>query len=113
MPIGNLTSQFFANLYLDSLDHFCEEVLRAKGYLRYVDDFALFHDDRGWLEELVPAHCALPRRPPPAPAPGEDPRGRDPRAGPLSRLWLLPGGYQRLAEENVRRFRNRLRGLRD
>ena len=43
LPIGNLTSQFFANLYLDGLDHFCKEVLRAKGYVRYVDDFALFH----------------------------------------------------------------------
>ena len=42
LPIGNLTSQFFANLYLDGLDHFCKEVLRAKGYVRYVDDFALF-----------------------------------------------------------------------
>ena len=40
LPIGNLTSQFFANLYLDGLDHFVKEVLRAKGYLRYVDDFA-------------------------------------------------------------------------
>jgi hypothetical protein len=45
LPLGNLTSQFFANLYLDGLDHFCTEVLRPRGYLRYVDDFALFHDD--------------------------------------------------------------------
>ena len=45
LPIGNLTSQFFANLYLDGFDHFCKEVLGAKGYIRYVDDFALFHDD--------------------------------------------------------------------
>ena len=42
--IGNLTSQFFANLYLDRFDHFVTEVLRAP-YVRYVDDFALFHDD--------------------------------------------------------------------
>jgi len=45
LPIGNLTSQFFANIYLDGMDHFCKEVLGAKGYLRYVDDFVLFHDD--------------------------------------------------------------------
>ena len=45
LPIGNLTSRLFANVYLDGLDHFCKEVLRAKGYLRYVDDFALFDDD--------------------------------------------------------------------
>jgi retron-type reverse transcriptase len=44
LPIGNLTSQFFANLYLDRFDHWVTEVLRAP-YVRYVDDFALFHDD--------------------------------------------------------------------
>ena len=44
LPIGNLTSQFFANLYLDRFDHFATEVLRAP-YVRYVDDFALFHED--------------------------------------------------------------------
>ena len=50
LPIGNLTSQFFANLYLDPLDHFATEVLRAP-YVRYVDDFALFHDDPAVLAE--------------------------------------------------------------
>ena len=40
LPLGNLTSQFFANLYLDGFDHFVTEVLRAP-YLRYVDDFAI------------------------------------------------------------------------
>ena len=46
LPIGNLTSQLFANVYLDRFDHFVTEVLRAP-YLRYVDDFALFADDPG------------------------------------------------------------------
>ena len=50
LPIGNLTSQFFANLYLDRFDHFVTEVLRAP-YVRYVDDFALFHDDPDVLAE--------------------------------------------------------------
>lgn len=49
LPIGNLTSQFFANLYLDRFDHFVTEVLAAP-YVRYVDDFALFADD---AEELA------------------------------------------------------------
>jgi retron-type reverse transcriptase len=49
LPIGNQTSQFFANVYLNPLDHFAKEVLRARGYLRYMDDFLLFHDDSGWL----------------------------------------------------------------
>ena len=51
LPIGNLTSQLFANVYLNPLDHYCKQVLRAKGYLRYVDDFAVFHDDRRQLEQ--------------------------------------------------------------
>ena len=51
LPIGNLTSLLFANVYLDGLDHFCKEALRAKGYLRYVDDFALFHDDPACLQD--------------------------------------------------------------
>ena len=51
LPIGNLTSQFFANLYLSPLDHFVKEQLKVKKYLRYVDDFALFSDDRAFLAE--------------------------------------------------------------
>jgi len=45
LPIGNLTSQFFANVYLNGLDHFIKEQLKIKNYVRYVDDFALFSDD--------------------------------------------------------------------
>ena len=51
LPIGNLTSQFFANLYLSPFDHFVKEQLKANKYLRYVDDFALFSDDRAFLAE--------------------------------------------------------------
>jgi len=49
IPIGNQTSQFFANVYLDPLDHFVKERLRFKGYVRYVDDFLLFSDDKRQL----------------------------------------------------------------
>jgi len=49
IPIGNLTSQFFANLYLNDLDHGVKEVLRAPAYLRYVDDLVLLDDDKGRL----------------------------------------------------------------
>jgi len=51
LPIGNLTSQFFANVYLNGFDHFVKEQLKVKKYLRYVDDFALFSDDHGFLAE--------------------------------------------------------------
>ncbi len=49
LPIGNLTSQFFANYYLDPLDHYVKEVLGCKGYVRYVDDFVLFADSKPQL----------------------------------------------------------------
>ncbi|MGV7193761.1 reverse transcriptase domain-containing protein [Xanthomonas axonopodis] len=50
LPIGNLSSQFFANVYLDALDQFVKHTLKAKRYLRYVDDFVLFHHDRAQLQ---------------------------------------------------------------
>ena len=51
LPIGNLTSQFFANVYLNELDQFVKHTLRVRGYVRYVDDFILFDDDRVRLRE--------------------------------------------------------------
>jgi retron-type reverse transcriptase len=51
LPIGNLTSQFFANIYLNGFDHFVKEHLKTRKYLRYVDDFALFSDDWDFLAE--------------------------------------------------------------
>jgi RNA-directed DNA polymerase len=51
IPIGNLTSQFFANVYLDALDHFVTERLRMRRYLRYGDDFCCFGDDKRVLAE--------------------------------------------------------------
>jgi len=51
MPLGNLTSQFFANVYLNELDHFVKHGLKVKYYLRYVDDFVILHRNRGVLSE--------------------------------------------------------------
>jgi RNA-directed DNA polymerase len=51
MPLGNLTSQFFANVYLGELDNFVKHRLRCKYYIRYVDDFVIFHDSRECLEK--------------------------------------------------------------
>jgi hypothetical protein len=45
LPIGNLTSQFWSNCYLDPFDHFVKRELRCRAYLRYVDDFLLFGDN--------------------------------------------------------------------
>ena len=49
MPLGNLTSQLFANIYLHELDQFVKHTLKIKYYARYVDDFILFHTDKDYL----------------------------------------------------------------
>lgn len=51
VPLGNQTSQFFANVYLDPLDHFVTEQLRPGGYIRYVDDFLVFARTKAELRE--------------------------------------------------------------
>ncbi len=56
LPIGNLPSQFLANVYLNELDQFVKHELKAPRYIRYVDDFVLFSSDRaeleGWLLQI-------------------------------------------------------------
>lgn len=58
LPIGNLTSQWFGGVYLTDFDHWVKETLHCGGYVRYVDDFLLFSDDKeelaGWRAALVP-----------------------------------------------------------
>ncbi|NIP68963.1 MAG: RNA-dependent DNA polymerase, partial [Planctomycetales bacterium] len=49
LPIGNQTSQFWANVYLHELDKFVKQTLRCPAYLRYCDDFLLFADDKPTL----------------------------------------------------------------
>ena len=51
MPLGNMTSQFFANVYLNDLDYFVKRNLKMKYYLRYVDDFVIMHKDKKVLEK--------------------------------------------------------------
>ncbi len=46
MPLGNMTSQFFANVYLNELDYFIKHVLKAGYYIRYVDDFVILHENK-------------------------------------------------------------------
>ena len=52
LPIGNLTSQLFANVYLNELDEFVKHVLREKNYLRYMDDFLVVHHDKAHLHRI-------------------------------------------------------------
>jgi hypothetical protein len=57
LPIGNLTSQFWANVYLNAFDHFIKRELRCLAYERYVDDFLLFDNNKNtlwrWLKALT------------------------------------------------------------
>ncbi len=54
MPLGNLTSQFFANVYLNELDYFAKHKLKAKYYIRYADDFVILSRDNEWLKSILP-----------------------------------------------------------
>ena len=110
LPIGNLTSQLFANLYLDRLDHYVKEVLRVPGYLRYVDDFALFGNDPKEIEHwrcelerfLIGRRLSL--------HPRKTTLVARTQLTEFLGFVLMPDGRRRLPEDNVRRFRNRLRG---
>jgi len=52
IPIGNLTSQLFANIYLNKLDEYIKYELRIKYYIRYMDDFILLHESKQYLHEV-------------------------------------------------------------
>ena len=51
LPIGNLTSQFWANVYINGFDHFVKRELKCPAYLRFVDDFLLFSESKAQLQE--------------------------------------------------------------
>ena len=53
LPLGNLTSQLFANIYLNELDRFVKFHLQERWYIRYCDDFIIIHPDRRYLVSLV------------------------------------------------------------
>lgn len=57
LPIGNLTSQFWANVYLNELDQFLKQKIKVRAYLRYVDDFVLFSNDKmelhKWRADII------------------------------------------------------------
>ncbi|MFY4727481.1 reverse transcriptase domain-containing protein [Nitrospira sp. BLG_2] len=108
IPIGNQTSQFFANVYLDKLDHYVKEVLRVPGYVRYVDDLLVFDDDKERLHEIRAAIEAFgerlrlrlhPRKCFVAPA----------SAGVTFLGYRIFPTHRRLDAGNVRRFKRRLR----
>lgn len=108
IPIGNLTSQFFANLYLDDLDHWLKEQRRVPAYLRYVDDLALLADAKPALHDH---HAAL------ADYLNRERLRLHPRKAQVSRTrdglnllgYLVFPHRRRLRNDNGLRFRRRLR----
>lgn len=54
LPLGNLTSQLFVNIYMNEFDQFVKHKLKAKYYIRYADDFVVLSDSRTWLLEILP-----------------------------------------------------------
>jgi len=54
LPLGNLTSQLFSNVYMNEFDQFVKHKLKAKYYVRYADDFVVLSEDINYLEDLIP-----------------------------------------------------------
>jgi RNA-directed DNA polymerase len=110
IPIGNLTSQLLANLYLDDLDHYVKQQLKVKAYLRYVDDMVVLDDDKGRLAEVraavrdrLAAERLLlhPRK-----------AHISPTSDGLNLLgYLVFPNHRRLRNDNGHRFSRRLRGF--
>ena len=110
IPIGNLTSQFLANLYLDDLDHYVKQQLRVRAYLRYVDDMVALDDDKVRLAEVreaVRERLAAERL-------LLHPRKAhvSPTADGLDLLgYLVFPNHRRLRNDNGHRFSRRMRGF--
>ena len=107
LPIGNLTSQHWANTYLDQLDHFVKEELRCHCYLRYSDDFLLFHADKAqlwaWREAIIEFLTALRLR-----LHEERAVVFPTRTGITWLGYRVFPHYRLLRKDNVKRFRRRL-----
>lgn len=54
LPLGNLTSQLFANVYLNVFDQWAKHKLKTRHYIRYADDFVVLAVDKKWLEDIIP-----------------------------------------------------------
>ncbi|MCC9000424.1 MAG: reverse transcriptase/maturase family protein [Candidatus Contendobacter sp.] len=110
IPIGNLTSQFFANLYLDDFDHWLKEQRRVHAYLRYVDDMVLLADSKPSLHDH---QAAL------ADYLNQERLRLHPRKAQISHTgdglnllgYLVFPHRRRLRNDNGLRFRRRLRGF--
>ncbi len=112
IPIGNLTSQFFANVYLNGFDHFVKETLRCKYYLRYCDDFVILDNRAARLREIrreIEAYLASLRL---IMHPNKCRISRVEQGTDFLGYRVFPT-YRRLRTANVRRFIRKLRHFQD
>ena len=109
LPIGNLTSQWFANFYLSGLDHFAKEGLGAPGYIRYMDDIVLFADGKAEIWRLHDGVCGWVER-----ERGLEIKGERTVTAPVSEglaflgLRIFPGGW-RFQRSRLQRTRRKFR----
>lgn len=112
IPIGNLTSQLFANIYLNQLDHFVKEELGVKYYIRYMDDFLILDESKARLHQIKESIREFleklrlnlhPRKTTVYPA----------RAGIDFLGYIVWPQYRRLRGANVKRFKKRLKCFKD
>lgn len=108
LPLGNQTSQFFANVYLDRIDQFAYRQLGAPQYVRYVDDFLVFGHDKGELwqarERLIEQAATLRLRLHPRKT-----RAHKTAGGITFLGWRMDCTHKRVCSENVVSTRRRLR----
>src|SRR3989344_3294149 len=106
MPLGNYTSQFFANVYLNELDYFVKNELKLKCYIRYVDDFISLHENKEqlskWKEEInnfLVKELKLELHP--------DKSGIKPLKNGITFLgYRIYGKHKRLRKNNFKRFQS-------
>ncbi|MEZ5399799.1 MAG: RNA-directed DNA polymerase [Bryobacteraceae bacterium] len=112
LPLGNQTSQFFANVYLNGMDQFIDRQVKPPVYVRYVDDWVVFDDDKERLGELrVRLEAELARvRLRMHPGKSRVYRCRD---GLTFLGWRLFPGHARLARGNVVATQRRMRRLQE
>jgi RNA-directed DNA polymerase len=107
LPIGNLTSQFWANVYLNELDYFVKHQLHCSAYVRYADDFVLFSDDKhqlhAWRAEIIVFLQTLRLR-----LHAERASVFDTRGGFTFLGFRIFPHYLRLRKDNARAFARRL-----
>lgn len=110
IPIGNLTSQVFANLYLNSLDHSIKEEIKCRHYIRYMDDLVFFEDDNtklDWIKEMIADYFSELK----LKMHSDKSKSCETKRGVMFLGYLVYPTHRVIVWRNVTRFRRRMRTL--